>query len=220
MVRDLSFPSGLHHDVCNVNFEAGPGDCILVRSRVLVLGTRLLQCLIGQQAGARGSVVFDGVRIVPGLPQRRLLALRARIGFVYRDHGLISLLSVQENIALPLGYHRDLSKQALWAAVREVSELLGITHLLGRRVIELSGVEQRLVNLARELVREPHLLLVDGMLEGLSVDHKERMLKTLNHYQDDYGFAVVMTTRSAHPAVARPTRFYDLTEDGLVPLLD
>ena len=199
----------------DITFTVGEGDWLYIRCPVLILGTALLKALIGMPDNAQGEVWLGDDNLLDNLDSNHLLQLRQQLALVYRERGLISLLNVQENIALPLGYHHRISKEQLAARVIEVAETLRIRDLLQRGPEELNEMQTRLVNLGRALICKPRLLLIDGILEGMPAI-QERVTGAIRSYQEREGFGVVMTGRTAH--IDFTSQAYNLTQRGLVPL--
>ena len=197
----------------DISFGIEQNECVLVRTRVLLLGTTLLQGLIGLHDNAGGEVWFEGVNLLGSVPDKQLLELREDIGFVFRVGGLISLMNVRENIALPLCYHYDTGKHELQAAVDEIAERLAIEELLDREVDDLDVAQTRLVNLARALIARPKLLLIDAILESMRKEQRERILGAIRTCQSQTGCGVLMTGREQDVVMA--SKVYELDQHGL-----
>lgn len=212
-VENLTIRPSEEVDLRNLSFSVQEGECVMIRSPILLLGTRLLQALLGLEDTLSGEVWFDDHDMVAHLPLRRRLKLRRHIGYVHRVGGLVSLLNVRENIVLPLSYHENIARSRIRELTAEVSETLGIEHLLDREVDELDMVQTRLVNLARALICRPRLLLVDAILEGMNKQQLERMTATISRYRQESGFAVVMTARSH--ALPWANQVFELRDGGL-----
>jgi multiple sugar transport system ATP-binding protein len=213
-VCGFRFRSGPATELGDISFQVAAGECVVIVTPVLMLGSSLLHGLIGMYDHARGEVLFEGRNLAHHLPETELLRLRRDIGLAYREGGLISMLNVQENIALPLGYHWRVSIPELTRAVRRVAEMLEIGHLLRRTPEALDETERRLVCLARELIRRPRLLLMDGILEGVAPVHRQLMLDAVQHHQREQGFGMVLTARENPPRGAAH-RIYELSRTGL-----
>ncbi len=216
-VKKLQAHYGYGRYLSNITFAVAEGDTLYIRSRVLHLGTVLLEALLGLNEEIKGEVWFEGQSLV-GVGQQSMeeqMALRSRMAMVYRQRGLISLLNVGENIALPLGYHYNVSKKEIGALVHEVAKLLDIERLLTLRVDQLNETQTRLVNLARALIRKPRLILIDGILEGMP-GMVETIISAIKHYQRKQEFGVVMVGRVLEFDFAN--RAFEMREDGLVPL--
>jgi len=120
----------------------------------------LLECLCGLNRARAGRILIDG-RDVTGLEPRD-----RGIGYVPQDNALFPHRSVAGNICFGLrarGFNRRQARQR----AHEVADLLGIRHLMARRVTGLSGGEKQRVALARALVMEPKVLLLDEPVSTL-----------------------------------------------------
>jgi len=165
-VKDLHVHYGRIGHLANLSFAVDAGEILCIRCPVLQFGTVLLWALIGAGERIEGRIRFDGENLAGPLSPAKLLALREHIAMVYRERGLISLLTVEENIALPLGYHYNVDRRKLADAVHDVADALRISTLLDRDAEDIREMDTRLVNLARALIRRPRLILIDGLLEG------------------------------------------------------
>jgi ABC-type lipoprotein export system ATPase subunit len=212
-VKDFHLDQGHGVEFKNVSFTLDRNECIAVRTGVLMLGTSLLQGLIGILENAGGEVWFQGANMVGPLPQKRALELREDIGFVFRVGGLISLMNVRENIALPLCYHYNTGRQEQREAVNAIAERLEIQDLLNRETDDLDVAETRMVNLARALIARPKLLMIDAILESMPTEQRERILGAISACQLQNGCGVLMTTREQ--TVVMASKIYELDQHGL-----
>ena len=212
-VKGLCVDRGTEVHLRDMSFAVGPCDCLVIRSQILLLGTTLLQALVGREDKVAGEVYFTGENIVGDVPLQRRLELRRDIGYVHRVGGLISLLNVRENIALPLCYHAKVTRQEVAVSTDEVAHIVGVADLLDQEVDELDVVQTRLVNLARALINRPQLLLVDAILEGMNDDQRSRATAAIAHYREECSFGVVMTARTRD--LPQTTRVLELRADGL-----
>ncbi len=213
-VQNLRIPCDSETVIENISFTADEGECVVINTNVLLLGTCLLQALTGMVEGVTGNMVFQGKDLANEHSHKDLSKLREQIGFVYRHGGLISLLNVTDNIALPLAYHYNISRKEISGKIKKIATLLGINDLLQLIPEDLSIAETRLVNLARALVGRPRLLLIDAILDGISLDNKQVVIDAIQRYQAEERFALIMTTRQ-HQLSELATAAYELTESGL-----
>lgn len=176
-----------------VSMDVGDDEIVAVQTDVLDGGTSLLKGIAGYLRGVDGMVEFEGVNLLDNPPD----AVLFRVGFVYEDHGLVSLYSVLQNIGLPLQFHSDLTGDEIYKAVAQTCERLGISReLYDLRPHQLNDVQTRLVNLARALVTRPRLLLIDELEGGMSEDLLQDTMHTLRLYQQENPMAIIITTSS------------------------
>ncbi len=213
-VQDLQIPCDSETVIKNISFKADEGECIVINSSVLLLGTCLLQALAGMVSGVAGQLVFQGKDLAGTLPSKEFSKLREQIGYVYRHGGLISLLNVTDNIALPLAYHYNISRKELAENIHRVATLLGINELLELVPDDLNVTQTRMVNLARALISRPRLILIDAIFDGMPNIHKQVVIDAIQKTQAEERFALVMTTRQ-HQLLELATAAYELTENGL-----
>jgi phospholipid/cholesterol/gamma-HCH transport system ATP-binding protein len=125
-----------------------------------------LKCITGLLRPQAGSITIDGEEVV-GAARGQLLAIRRRIGMLFQEGALFDSMSVYENVAFPLMYHKSASGKEIDRRVRAYLDLVGMleyTHAMPR---ELSGGMKRKVAVARAMILEPRYLLYDEPTAGL-----------------------------------------------------
>jgi len=156
--------------------------------------TTLLRIIAGFIEHDTGQIIFDG-KDMTGIP-----AEKRNVGMVFQNYALFPFMTVYDNIAYGLKVQR-LKK----AHVKEkVSEYLDIVHLNGyenRKVSELSGGEQQRVALARTLVTNPKLLLLDEPLSNLDARLRDKMRKELKDIQSKLGITTIFVTHDQTEAL-------------------
>jgi ABC-type sugar transport system ATPase subunit len=160
--------------------------------------TQLLELICGLMSPDRGSIFLDGEDITHRRVQNR------GIGMVFQDLALFPHYTVRDNIMYPLKI-RGLSPEERLKRVQEVSEEMNITGLLLRRPYNLSGGEKQRVALARTLVTDPKILLLDEPMASVDASLKDsirRLLRRLNrkgqtivHVTHDYSEAISLASR-------------------------
>ncbi len=158
--------------------------------------TTLLKIVAGIEKPDSGRVYFEGKDVTSLPPEKR------NIGFVFQDLALFPHLDVYENIAFGLRIRR-LPKADINRRVREVLELVGLppTEFSHRRINQLSGGQQQRIALARALVLEPSLLLLDEPFAHLDYKIKQRLLTELRRIQRETGTTVIYVTHDQNEAM-------------------
>ena len=155
--------------------------------------TTVLRCTAGLERAAGRVVVADRVWqddarniFVP--------AWERRLGYVFQEASLFEHLNVEGNLRFGLR-HKD-ARGGL-ARFSEAVELLGIGHLLQRRVQLLSGGERQRVAIARALLMTPDLILMDEPLAALDWNRKQEILPWLERLRDELSVPMLYVTHSA-----------------------
>lgn len=153
---------GASHTLWDVELEVPAGACLSVMGRNGVGKTTLLKAVMGLLPVTAGSIRFDGVDIA-GLPA----AARAELGIGYVPQGreIFSQLSVEENLRTGLRAAGRHGVRRIPDAVYELFPVLG--QMLKRRGGDLSGGQQQQLAIARALVLQPRLLILDEPTEGI-----------------------------------------------------
>ena len=141
--------------------------------------------------GPRGSGKTTLLRLICGMeyPSAGRVAAPNPIGVVQEQDGLIPEYTLAENIALPLDLRGE--EQAKEKA-REMMERLGISYIAGAKPGKVSRIERRLAVLARALIAEPPLLLLDEYTAGFSKSETTRLWEALTQLTRDIPIAMLM----------------------------
>ena len=158
----------------NISLYTGAGEIVALTGPSGSGKTTLLRCIAGLELIDSGSILLGGEEITAKPTHLR------RIGLVFQDNQLFPHLNVAENIAYSLKIQRIKQKIAD-EKVAEVLELVGLTHLSRREVIKLSGGEAKRIAVARALVAQPKVLLLDEPLSGLDKELHTRLLEDLGN---------------------------------------
>jgi putative ABC transport system ATP-binding protein len=156
----------------------------------------ILGCL---DTATDGTYVLDGTD-VSTLRRRALARVRnEKVGFVFQTFNLMPRLTVEENVALPLQYRGGFSRRERLRRARGLLERLRLAHRLGHRPDQLSGGERQRVAVARALVGEPAILLVDEPTGNLDSKSGAEVLET---FRDVHGLGntIVLVTHDPHVA--------------------
>ncbi len=149
--------------------------------------TTMMQLMAGLERPSSGEVWFDGKNVTGVAVQKR------NVSMVHQQFINYPNFSVFENIASPLRVAR-MTKTEIDNRVGQVAEMLKLTPMLGRRPSELSGGQQQRTALARALVKEADLVLLDEPLANLDFKLREELREELPKLFHDRGCTVVYAT--------------------------
>ncbi|MEW2291219.1 ABC transporter ATP-binding protein [Streptomyces sp. NPDC006743] len=151
----------------------------------------LLQCAAGLDRPTSGSVTLGGTELT-GLGEAALTRLRReRVGFVFQAFNLLSALTAEQNVALPL---RLAGRRPKKSEVREALQRVGLGDRVRHRPAQLSGGQQQRVALARALITRPEVLFGDEPTGALDSKTGRDVLGLLRGMADRDGRTVVMVT--------------------------
>jgi len=155
--------------------------------------TVFLECLCGLRRPESGRIWLDGREVTALEPRAR------DIGYVPQDYALFPHLSVERNIAFGLRAGRDGAADTAGKVAR-TAEMLGIGHLLGRGISGLSGGEKQRTALARALVMEPKVLLLDEPVCALDESTRQSICGMLRRVQRRLELSVVHVSHNLEEA--------------------
>ncbi|MBW3097817.1 ABC transporter ATP-binding protein [Pseudohoeflea coraliihabitans] len=173
----------------------------------------LLRLLAGLEKPDSGSIWLNGVDITTQPTHMR------NLGFVQQKYALFPHLNVIDNVAFGLR-HRELDPVTDPARVEkrvaDILELVGLTDLGGRMVGQLSGGQKQRVSLARTLVTEPKVCLLDEPLGALDANLRERMTVELQKIRRALGVTFMHVTGNEAEAIAMGDRMIVLDRGRLL----
>jgi putative spermidine/putrescine transport system ATP-binding protein len=175
--------------------------------------TTTLMMLAGFETPTHGTIRLGGERIDSVPPHRR------NIGVVFQSYALFPHMTVGENVAFPLKMRR-LPKAEVTQRVRRALDMVRMASFETRRPNQLSGGQQQRIALARALVFEPQLVLMDEPLGALDKQLREHMQLEIKHLHARLGINVVYVTHDQSEALTMSDRvgvFNDGTMQQVAP---
>ncbi|ORE94726.1 ABC transporter ATP-binding protein [Acuticoccus yangtzensis] len=161
--------------------------------------TTCLMMLAGFEPPTHGEIFLDGRPIGQLPPHKR------GIGMVFQNYALFPHMTVGENLAYPLKV-RGLSKADIKAKVQRALDMVELSAFGGRRPAQLSGGQQQRIAVARALVFEPNLVLMDEPLGALDKQLREQMQYEIKHIHENLGVTVVYVTHDQTEALTMSDR--------------
>ncbi len=205
-VRNLSkvFAQGEYKvkAVDNVTFDIAKGELVSVTGQSGSGKTTLLNLIGGIETATEGSVYIDGTDICRADEKELARLRRQKIGYVFQDFNLIPILTVEENIIMPLLLD---SKKADREELDRITRFLGLENRLTHLPSQLSGGQKQRVAIARALINHPSIILADeptGNLDRAMADEIMRLLLDLNRE----GITVLLVTHEERYADMCPRK--------------
>lgn len=171
--------------------------------------TTILRMIAGFTRPDQGKVFFDEMEVNDVPPWKK------NVGMVFQNYALWPHLSVLENVAFGLK-ERNLPKSIVQEKTRQALAIVNLEGLEKRRPSELSGGQQQRVALARTLVIEPRLLLLDEPLSNLDAKLRIQMRHELVRIQRDLGITSIYVTHDQEEALTLSTQIAVMSNGRVV----
>lgn len=189
------------NDFCSIMGPSGSGK------------TTLLNLIAGIDSADDGKICIEENDITDFTNEEMSSFRRNNIGVVFQDFNLIDGLTVKENIILPLDLE-NMTEIEIEEKVTNVTEKVGISHLLNKQVYEISGGEKQRVAICRAIINEPLLLLADEPTGNLDRKSAKEVLSCLKELNENNGTTIIMVTHD--PLSASYSKSVLLFRDGKI----
>ena len=183
----------------NVSFSVNKGEFVAIVGPSVSGKSTLLHILGGVDVATSGSVIINGEDISQ-LDETALAIFRRRqIGLIYQFYNLIPILTVEENLTLPLRLDgRKPDKRQIDTLVNT----LGLKDRLGHLPNQLSGGQQQRVSIGRALVNNPALLLADEPTGNLDSENSKEIISLLRYFNKQFNQTVIIITHDERIALS------------------
>lgn len=197
--------------VKNLNLDIAKGEFLTMLGPSGSGKTTTLMMLAGFEPATHGEIWLNNKPINNVPPHKR------GIGMVFQNYALFPHMSVAENLAFPLTV-RSMSKPDIEAKVKRALDMVQLANFGNRKPGQLSGGQQQRVAVARALVFEPDLVLMDEPLGALDKQLREQMQFEIKHIHDRLGVTVVYVTHDQTEALTMSDRIA-VFNDGIIQQL-
>ena len=174
--------------------------------------TTSLMMLAGFETPTEGEILLDGQPLHTVAPHKR------GIGMVFQNYALFPHMTVAQNLAFPLKVRR-MSNADIELKVQRALDMVQLGHLAERYPAQLSGGQQQRIALARALVFEPSLVLMDEPLGALDKQLREQMQLEIRRLHRQLGLTVVFVTHDQAEALTLSDRIA-VFNDGVIQQID
>ncbi|MCP4130638.1 MAG: ATP-binding cassette domain-containing protein [bacterium] len=164
----------------------------------------LFPLILGFEEDFKGDILYKG-QSIKEFDYFEIHNYRKDIGYNHADFGLMSNMSVEENIALPMTYHSDLSKEEIRKVVSELINELNLDHCKKLRPIDLLRSEILKTAYARAVALDPDMVLMEHTFEGQSPLNIESLMESLRKRAFEENKTVIFITYE-------PDKFLDMAD--------
>jgi putative spermidine/putrescine transport system ATP-binding protein len=193
-LRNIRKTFGQNVVVENFNLQIGQGECISFLGPSGCGKTTTLNIIAGFLEPDQGDILIKGKRM-NGVPSNK-----RELGMVFQTYSLFPHMTVAENVAYGLKL-RKMPKAEIAQKVQRVLELVKLPHVADRYPKQLSGGQRQRIAIARALVIEPSLLLLDEPLSNLDAKLREELRDELKRLHTETGVTTIFVTHDQEEAL-------------------
>lgn len=177
----------------NVSFTVEKGEFVAIVGASGSGKSTLLHLLGGVDTPTSGKVFIDGQEIYKLNSDKLAIFRRREVGLIYQFYNLIPILTVEENITLPVELdNRKVDKFEL----NELIKLLGLERRCNHLPNELSGGQQQRTSIGRAIITKPAIILADEPTGNLDSKASEEVVTLLKKMNKDYKQTIIMITHN------------------------
>ena len=199
------------HVVQDVSFQVYPGEIVTLMGRNGAGKTTTLRTLMGLLSRCKGEVVFDGQRL---LGQPAHVRFHAGLAYVPEDRRIVPSLTVREN--LQLGLYAKTGKADIEARIDAIADIFPrLKERLHQEGTSMSGGEQQMLSIARALMAEPKMILLDEPSEGIMPVLVDEMFELFARMKQQ-GLTILLVEQNVARALSISDRAYILDQGEVV----
>jgi branched-chain amino acid transport system ATP-binding protein len=212
-VKDIHSCYGKSRVLHGVSFELKEGELVCLLGRNGVGKSTTLKSIMGMVPPVQGSILFEDRELVGRQPYQ---IARLGVGYVPEERRIFRSLTVHENLLIGLKKSQEgPSAKDLWTVDRVYETFPRLKERRSNKGIHLSGGEQQMLTVARTLMGNPKLILVDEPTEGLAPLIVKGVLEMLSTVRQS-GVTVLMVEQNFKAAIKVADRFYIMSKGQIV----
>jgi len=212
-VKEIQSYYGKSHILHGVSMKLAEGDLVCLLGRNGVGKTTTLKSIMGIVQTQEGNILFRGKELIGRAPYQ---IARMGVGIVPEDRRIFPSLTVNENLVMGIKKEKDeaSSKQG-WTIEKAYESFPQLKERKDSKGAHLSGGEQQMLTVARTLMGNPELILVDEPTEGLAPLILKRVLEMLSTVRES-GVTILMVEQNFKAAIKIADRFYIMSKGRIV----
>jgi phospholipid/cholesterol/gamma-HCH transport system ATP-binding protein len=192
-VRDLAKTIGRQEILRGIDLTVAKGETLVIIGRSGGGKSVLLKHLIGLMQPDAGEIWIDGQDII-GLSERKLAAIRRKVGILFQGGALFDSMTVEENISFPLREAGERDPKVIREKVNEMLEVMEMEGQQKKMPVNLSGGMKKRVGLARSIIRRPSCVLYDEPTTGLDPVVSDSINKLIRRLQERFHVTSIVVT--------------------------
>ncbi|KKI94145.1 macrolide ABC transporter ATP-binding protein [Bacillus sp. SA1-12] len=196
-----------------INLSIKKNQLIALKGRSGSGKTTLLNLIGALDRPTKGEIYFHGQPLSPLTSKQQSEYRRTKLGFIFQSHGLVPLMTVEENVEFGLRV-AGVPKGEWNTRVKEAIEVVGLTNRAKHRPFELSGGEQQRVAIARAISAQPPLILADEPTAELNSTMAFQIVQVFKKLVKEKKTTMILTTHD--PAIMEMLDHVYTLEDGRI----
>jgi phospholipid/cholesterol/gamma-HCH transport system ATP-binding protein len=216
-IRDLTMAYGAVVIQRDLNFDIGRGDIFVIMGGSGCGKSTLLRHMLGLTAPAAGDILYNG-HSFPRASEQERHAMRRRWGITYQSGGMLSAMTLAQNVALPLELYSGYRKAEIADIVAYKLALVGLAGYQEYYPAEISGGMLKRAALARAIALDPEILFFDEPSAGLDPISSRLLDDLILELKESTGATVVMVTHELASifAIATNSVYLDATSRTMI----
>jgi len=198
-VRSLVKSIGPQEILRGVDLDVVKGETLVIIGRSGGGKSVLLKHLVGLMSPDTGEIWIEGENII-GLSERKLAAIRRKVGILFQGGALFDSMTVEENIAFPLLEAGERNASVIREKVNEMLDVIELEGQQDKMPVNLSGGMKKRVGLARAIIRRPSCVLYDEPTAGLDPVVSDSINQLLRRLQERYHVTSIVVTHDMKSA--------------------